>query len=146
MTTAKSPGAVAALGAFEMDALRRHVDFEVSLQQDLAQAPIRAMLVGSGRCETNGIHGTGFAPVLALCRKLIEAGCDPATPMEAWRGDTLALSVRSIGEGARLTVEDDRHGRPRLRRWRDRGYGAGSHIAKIEGIPTRDARQAWDKS
>jgi hypothetical protein len=39
-----------------------------------------------------------------LCRKLIEAGHDPAAPLEAWRGGVLCLRVRSIGEGARLEV------------------------------------------
>jgi hypothetical protein len=146
MTAEKSPGAVAALGAFEMDALERHVDFEINSPQDLAQAPIRAMLVGRGRCEAQGMYGSGSAPVLALCRKLIEAGFDPATPLEAWRGDTLALRVRSIGEGARLSVEDDRHGRPRFRRWRDRGYGEGSLIAKIEGSPPCGTRRARIRS
>ena len=42
------------------------------------------------------------------------------------------LRVRSIGEGARLTVADDRHGTPRLRRRQERpqGYVAGSPVAQ----------------
>jgi hypothetical protein len=43
-----------------------------------------------------------------------------------WRGDVLCLRIRSIGEAAQLTVEDDRHGRPRLRRWRNRARGCGA--------------------
>jgi hypothetical protein len=39
---------------------------------------------------------------LALCRKLIAAGYDPTLPLHAYRGDTLALKVCSIGEGAHL--------------------------------------------
>jgi hypothetical protein len=64
--------------------------------------------------------------LLALCRALVTAGHDPNRPLHAYRGGVLCLCVRSIGEGARLTVEDDRHGRPRLRRWRNRAqrYGA----------------------
>src|SRR5215468_10575009 len=85
-----------------------------------------AELIGSDRCSALGITERGPAPTLALCRRLIEAGHDPATPLEAWRGDVLCLRVRSIGEGARLTVEDDRRGRPRLRRWRNRGQGYGA--------------------
>jgi hypothetical protein len=46
--------------------------------------------------------------VLALCRALVEAGHDPATPLEAYRGSTLCLRVRSIGEGAKLTVDESR--------------------------------------
>jgi len=85
-----------------------------------------AELIGSDRCCALGTTARSSAPVLALCRLLIEAGHDPATPLEVWRGTTLCLRVRSIGEGARLTVEDDRRGRPRLRRWRNRGQGYGA--------------------
>ena len=53
------------------------------------------------------------AVVCALCRRLIEAGHDPATPMEVYRGATLSLRVRSIGEAAKLTVAETR-GRPRF--------------------------------
>jgi len=68
------------------------------------QAPIRAELIGSDRCKTQGVTAHGHAPVLGLCRLLIEAGHDPATPLEAWRGDVLALRIRTIGEGARLRI------------------------------------------
>lgn len=70
------------------------------------------------------------APVLALCRALIEAGHDPSTPLEAYRGTTLCLKVRSIGEGARLTVEDSENGRPRFVRHRPRTSGAAPPIAQ----------------
>jgi hypothetical protein len=63
--------------------------------------------------------------VLALCRALVTAGHDPNRPLHACRGDVFCLRLRSIGEGARLTVEDDRHGRPRLRRWRNGARGCG---------------------
>src|SRR6516162_10609725 len=92
-----------------------------------SQRSIRAEIVGQTQATACGVTVTGRnAPVLALCRALVEAGHDPATPLEAWRGSTLCLRVRSIGEGARLTVEDDRRGRPRLRRWRNRGQGYGA--------------------
>jgi hypothetical protein len=51
--------------------------------------------------------------VRALCRSLLEAGHDPATSMEVYRGPTLTLRVRSIGEAAKLTVAKT-HGRPGL--------------------------------
>jgi hypothetical protein len=35
---------------------------------------------------------------------LIDAGYDPTTPMRVMRGETLALTVRSIGEAATLEV------------------------------------------
>jgi hypothetical protein len=74
----------------------------------------------------------GSAPVLALCRLLVAAGYDPATSLEVFRGEVLALRARTIGEGARLTVEDGRHGSPHFRLWRERGRGAGSAIMQPE--------------
>src|SRR5262245_39791864 len=69
-----------------------------------ATRALRAVIIGSNQAEANGVTAHGHAPVLALCRALIEAGHDPNTPLEAYRGTTLCLKVRSIGEGARLTV------------------------------------------
>jgi hypothetical protein len=54
------------------------------------------------------------AVVCALCRRLL--GHNPATPMEVYRGSTLALRVRSIGEGAKLTVKETGGG-PRFTPW-----------------------------
>jgi hypothetical protein len=70
------------------------------------QDAIRAELIGSDTCTAEGSAARGYAPVLALCRTLIEVGFDPWRRLHAYRGDTLCLIVRSIGEGARLTVED----------------------------------------
>jgi hypothetical protein len=50
----------------------------------------------------------GWAPVLDLCRKLVEAGHDPSTPAEAYRGSTLCLHILSIGDAARLSVSGSR--------------------------------------
>jgi hypothetical protein len=63
---------------------------------------IRAELIGSDRCAAPGITERSTTPVLALCRRLVEAGQDPATPLEVWRGSTLCLRVRSIGEASQL--------------------------------------------
>jgi hypothetical protein len=79
--------------------------------------PITAHLAGSNTCSAAGISAKGNAPVLKLCRRLLEAGHGPATPLHVYRGATLALTVRSIGEGAQLTVrESTRDGRPRFAR------------------------------
>jgi hypothetical protein len=131
MTTTKSPGAVAAHGASEIDGLGRQVVSQTNRQGQLSQGPVRATLVGSDRCDAEGISARGYAPVLDLCRELVADGFNPASPLEAWRGEILCLRVRSIGEGARLTVADDRHGTPRLRRRQERpqGYAAGSPVA-----------------
>jgi hypothetical protein len=83
--------------------------------QATTRPPLHAELIGSRRCSAVGITATGNAPVLTLCRRLIEAGHNPAAPLEARRGSTLCLRVRSIGEGARLTVrEGASNGRPRF--------------------------------
>jgi hypothetical protein len=135
MTATKSRGALAARRASGIDGLGYHVVSKVNRQQTFAQAPIRATLVGSKRCEAEGIVACGYVPVLELCRELIAAGFNPASPLEAWRGQTLCLRVRSIGDAAQLTVADDRHGTPRLRRLQDRpqGYAAGSPVAQTAG-------------
>jgi hypothetical protein len=58
------------------------------------------------------------AIVCQLCRKLIEAGLDPTEPMEVWRGNILALRVKSIGQAAKLTVDES--GTPRFAKWKPR--------------------------
>lgn len=77
---------------------------------------MRAELIGSNQATACGVTVSGRnAPVLALCRALIEAGHDPAIPLEAYRGNTLCLRVRSIGEGAALSVsEATNDGKPRF--------------------------------
>jgi hypothetical protein len=66
------------------------------------QTAIRAELIGSDCCSALGITASSTAPVLALCRRLIEAGYGPATSLEVWRGPTLCLRIRSVGEAAQL--------------------------------------------
>ena len=94
---------------------------------------IRAELTGCNVCTALGTVAIACAPVLALCRKLVAAGHDPAMPLEVWRANQLALRIRSIGEAAGLTVEDDRHGRPRFRRWRERGVAQADQFTKSDG-------------
>ena len=114
------------------DGLADRVGALATLPAQIAQV-ICAELIGPDRCSGLGITAQSSAPVLALCRKLIEAGCEPTTPLEAWRGQVLCLRIRTLNAGAALTVEDDRHGRPRLRRWRDRMKvsGAGRPVRQI---------------
>jgi hypothetical protein len=69
-------------------------------------ATLRAELVGDRTATMGDIVVTGRAPTLALCRKLVELGYDPASPLHCYRGDTLAIKVGSIGAGARLTVDE----------------------------------------
>ena len=65
---------------------------------------LRAELTKSDIAVAEGIRVKAESRVLALCRKLIAAGYDPATPLEAYRGDTLALRVKSIGHAAQMQV------------------------------------------
>jgi hypothetical protein len=111
---------------------------DTSLQRGTQERlSLRADLVGN-ICTASGITARGHAPVFALARLLVVAGHHPATQLEVFRGDVLAFRVSSIGDGAGLTVEDDRHGRPRLRRWRDRiqGCGAGPSARQKQGAAT----------
>jgi hypothetical protein len=69
------------------------------------QDRIIAELIGSDTCRADsGITVRSTAPVLALCRELLAAGLDPDAAVEAYRAGTLALRVRTIGEGARLEL------------------------------------------
>src|SRR5205807_2076727 len=77
-------------------------------------APIRADLNGDDTCTTAGLTVRVTAPVLVLCGALLASGVDPKRRLHAYRGDTLALAVRSIGEGARLRVASHGVGFERL--------------------------------
>jgi hypothetical protein len=80
---------------------------------------IRAELIGSDTCTALGIAVRAGAPVLAMCRRLVAAGHDPATPLVAARGATPCLLVRAIGEAARFEISSSGNGlapyRPRRR-------------------------------
>jgi hypothetical protein len=73
-----------------------------------------ALLIGNSTAIAAGIAVHGHAPVTRLCRELLEAGHDPSLALEVYRGTAVCLRVRAIGEGALLTVEEDRNGRPRF--------------------------------
>ncbi len=75
---------------------------------------IYADLSNSDVCAALGITIRSSSPLLDLCRALVEAGVDPATPLEAYRGDVLCLRVRSIGEAAKLRIGSDGVGFRRL--------------------------------
>jgi hypothetical protein len=74
--------------------------------------PIHADLAGNDRAIALGLAVQAHTPILSLCRKLIEVGCDPARALHVFRHTILALVVRSIGEGARLTVKTAGNGCP----------------------------------
>jgi hypothetical protein len=69
---------------------------------------LRAELSGSEtcRCEQFNLTVSSRSPVLKLCRELIARGVDKATPLAVYRGSTLSLRVRSVGEAAGLCVSE----------------------------------------
>ena len=73
-----------------------------------------AELVGDDSCRCREIDAavTANAPVLAMCRQLLATGIDPDTALCVYRRGVLALKVRSIREGARLTVKTAGNGTP----------------------------------
>jgi hypothetical protein len=78
---------------------------------------ILAQLSSDSFCTALGITVTAAAPVLALCRKLIASSTyASSTPLDAYRGDTLCLKVRSIGEAAQFRMGGTTSGTPVLRR------------------------------
>lgn len=92
--------------ARKIDQLGNAVGLLATLKFPPSQAcAIRAELVGDDTCTALEITAQGFTPVLSLCRQLVEAGVNPDFSLLAYRGNVLTLSVRSIGEGARLTVK-----------------------------------------
>jgi hypothetical protein len=93
------------------------------------QVPLRAELIGAS-CYAAGISRSGHAPILSLCRALCEAGYDPSLSLVAFRDGIEAVRVRSIGEAAKFTIEDNKHGTPRFRLWRLRGGGASASDIK----------------
>jgi len=81
--------------------------------------PIHAVIIAADQCEAVSHKVRASAPVLALCRELVEAGHDPACQLHVYRKGVLALRIRSIGEAARLTI---------------RGDGVGFRYAPIVGV------------
>jgi hypothetical protein len=99
---------------------------------------IRAVIEGAEQCVALGRKVRASAPVLALCRELIAAGHDPNRPLHVYRGDTLALKIRTIGEGAQYTVGDSKLGTPTIRRWRvDARRDVGGPLVRqnVLGLP-----------
>jgi hypothetical protein len=78
----------------------------------------------------------GTAPVLAICRKLLDAGVDPCRTLHAYRGTVLCLIVRSIAAGGGLTVDESRTA---FARWKPFPHAAvSSGIAPVEEAATDD--------
>jgi hypothetical protein len=76
---------------------------------------IIAQLVGSDIAVFDNITGRG---ALDLCRRLIVAGVDPDAELHCYRDGVIALRIKSVGAGAKLTVHETASGGPRFSTWR----------------------------
>ena len=69
---------------------------------------IRAELSSDTYATALGLNIQSPSPVLTLCRQLIESGTyGSSIPLDAYRGTTLCLRVRSIGEAAELEANSE---------------------------------------
>ena len=85
------------------DQLGGKVNFLATRKHKPPQA-IHAVLAGDDTCTAAGFTAYSPAPILKLCRLLADAGHNPDRPLQAWRGGTLCLTIRSIGEAAQLAL------------------------------------------
>jgi hypothetical protein len=81
-----------------------HEPLNAPFRSDNQLTAVRAELSGDTRCSALSIFVRANAPVLVLCRKLVEAGHDATLALEAYRDETRSLYVRAIGEAAGLEI------------------------------------------
>jgi hypothetical protein len=68
---------------------------------------IIAQLIGQDRAEAGEIVVRSLSPVFALCRAFLAAGASPNSKLECFGGSILALTVKTISIGAKLTVKEN---------------------------------------
>jgi hypothetical protein len=91
---------------------------------------ITAALIGDDTAQAGDTVCRGRSPVFALCRALLAAGAHQESRLECYRGTTLALTVKSIGRGAKLIVKEPDRGRIHIGRWEAfPSSPVGPHIA-----------------
>ena len=73
----------------------------------MSGAVIVAQLIGHDRAQAGNIVARSRSPVFALCRALLAAGANPNSKLERFRGSVLALTVKTIGIGAKLTIKEN---------------------------------------
>ena len=82
-------------------------DASASLGAAMSGAVITAQLIGQDRAQAGDIIARSRSPVFALCRALLAAGANPNSKLECFRGSVLALTVKTIGIGAKLTIKEN---------------------------------------
>jgi hypothetical protein len=75
---------------------------------------IIAKLIGDDKAQAGDIVVRSRSPVFALCRALLAAGANPNSKLECFRGSVLALTVKTIGIGAKLTIKENDWGGPKV--------------------------------
>jgi hypothetical protein len=100
---------------------------------DITAETIHATLTGSDRCEAVNVIAVGHAPVLTLCRQLLERGIDPDIAMVVFRRGQVALRVRAIGQAAKLAVEDNKYGTPTSAKHVRKGVAQPRPLKKTAG-------------
>ena len=70
-------------------------------------AVIIAQLIGDDKAQAGDIVARSRSPAFTLCRALLAAGADPNSKLECFRGSVLALTVKTIGIGAKLTIKEN---------------------------------------
>jgi hypothetical protein len=73
----------------------------------LSAPTIIATLIGNDTAQAGDIVARSRSPVFALCRALLASGANPNSKLECFRGSVLALTVKTIGIGAKLTIKEN---------------------------------------
>jgi Fe2+ transport system protein FeoA len=74
------------------------------------------------------------SPALNYCRKLLKEGINPSERLDVYRGEQLAYSVTSIGEGAKWKVHEDEKSGPHFKKYK---ANPGWHLKGAEkAVPT----------
>jgi hypothetical protein len=97
---------------------------------------VRCDLVGSDKAIAGDIMASG---AFDLCRRLLAAGANPAAELVCYRNGTLALRIKSIGAGARLTVRETATDGPRLVTWKPFPHRAVTAPVRSNRKPVQSA-------
>ena len=91
-------------------------------------------------CLELGLEARGDAPVIGLCRKILDVKAPESlagAAMEVYRGQTLALRVKSIAELAAMQIGTSHGGAPIFERRREKPPERRYRAVVAMGIPRR---------
>jgi hypothetical protein len=95
----------------KLDPLGKRINSQGIYQANsISQAPVIGVIDNTNICRIGDQTTVSRTPILTACRELLAQGVNPDRALEIYRRGILAVRVRSIGEGARLTIREDRHG------------------------------------